>query len=147
MAEAEDDTSCAALNRLRAKLRELMKNGEEADRQVADVVERSMDTMVDLSKGCEELKLDNERLYRLLKDLGISPEEIDEYLKNLVDDPAIYKSKISIDLSLFSMNPFYQTSVRFSFLFKVRKNVYFFLVQHRFDSIFNLSIEIGDSVK
>lgn len=92
-----------------------MKNGEEADRQVADVVERSMDTMVHLSKGCEELKLDNERLYRLLKDLGISPEEIDEYLKNLVDDPAIYKSKISIDLSLFSMNPFFQTSVRFFF--------------------------------
>ncbi|XP_046822126.1 myosin-2 heavy chain-like [Vespa crabro] len=94
LAEAEDDTSCAALNRLRAKLRELMKNGEEADRQVADVVERSMDTMVDLSKGCEELKLDNERLYRLLKDLGISPEEIDEYLKNLADDPAIYKKTI-----------------------------------------------------
>lgn len=92
MAEAEDDTSCAALNRLRAKLRELMKNGEEADRQVADVVERSMDTMVDLSKGCEELKLDNERLHRLLEDLGMSPEEIDE-LKKLADDPVIYKSK------------------------------------------------------
>ncbi|KAI4504407.1 hypothetical protein M0802_000878 [Mischocyttarus mexicanus] len=93
LAEAEDDTSCAALNRLRAKLRELMKNGEEVDRQVADVVEKSMDTMLDLSKGCEELKLNNERLRRLLEDLGMSPEEIDEYLKNFPGDPIAYRSE------------------------------------------------------
>lgn len=34
LAEAEEDTSCAALNRLRAKLRELMKDGQKADQQV-----------------------------------------------------------------------------------------------------------------
>ncbi|KAK2587617.1 hypothetical protein KPH14_003743 [Odynerus spinipes] len=94
LAKAEDDTSCAALNRLRAKLRELMKNGEQADRKVADVVEKSMDTMVDLTKGCEELKLTNERLRHLLEDLGMSPEEIDEYLKTLAESPDAYKKAI-----------------------------------------------------
>ncbi|XP_015190531.1 PREDICTED: uncharacterized protein PFB0765w-like [Polistes dominula] len=105
LAEAEDDTSCAALNHLRMKLRELMKNGEEADRQVADVVEKSMDTMLDLSKGCEKLKLDNERLRRLLEDLGMSSEEIDEYLKNLSSDPMVYKINNDNDVEAIQESP------------------------------------------
>lgn len=52
--EAEEDTSCAALNRLRAKLRELMKDGQKADQQVPVVVGRSMQTSVDPSKSYED---------------------------------------------------------------------------------------------
>lgn len=63
LVEAEEDTSCAALNRLRAKLRELMKDGQKADQQVQPVVvERSMQTWVDLSKSHEDpLRAEYER--------------------------------------------------------------------------------------
>lgn len=37
LAEAEEDTSCAALNRLRAKLRELMKDGQKIVQQVLTI--------------------------------------------------------------------------------------------------------------
>lgn len=62
LAEAEEDTSCVALNRLRTKLRELMKDSQRTDQQVPVVVERSIETLVDLSKSCEDLRMENERL-------------------------------------------------------------------------------------
>ena len=62
LAQTDDDTSCSALNRLRAKLRELMKGGQKADNQVSMVVEKSIETMVELSKSCEDLKSENEKL-------------------------------------------------------------------------------------
>lgn len=65
----DDDSSCSALNRLRAKLRELMKGGQRADQQVSMVVEKSIETMVELSKGCEDLKSENENLLAQLEAL------------------------------------------------------------------------------
>ena len=60
--EAREDSSCAALNRLRAKLRELMKDGEKGDQQVSSAVEKSIESMVELSKSCDEFRRENERL-------------------------------------------------------------------------------------
>lgn len=78
LVEAEEDTSCAALNRLRAKLRELMKDGQKADQQVPVVVERSMQTSVDLSKSYEEdlLRTENERLQAELTLIRRSMREV-----------------------------------------------------------------------
>lgn len=75
LVEAEEDTSCAALNRLRAKLRELMKDGQKADQQVSVVVERSMQTSVDLSKSYEDL-LRTQRLQAELTQIRRSMEEV-----------------------------------------------------------------------
>ncbi|EGI67148.1 Cytochrome P450 6B3 [Acromyrmex echinatior] len=94
--EAEEDTSCAALNRLRAKLRELMKDGQKADQQVSVVVERSMQTSVDLSKSYEDL-LRTERLQaeptqirRTLEEVVTFSEEIDVPLSAKEEDiPAL----------------------------------------------------------
>lgn len=77
LVEAEEDTSCAALNRLRAKLRELMKDGQKADQQVSVVVERSMQTSVDLSKSYEDLlRTENERLQAELTQIRRSMKEV-----------------------------------------------------------------------
>lgn len=62
LAQAEEDVSCPAIYRLRAKLRELMKEGQTADQQVSKVVERSIETLVELSESCGDLRLENERL-------------------------------------------------------------------------------------
>jgi len=76
LVEAEEDTSCAALNRLRAKLRELMKDGQKADQQVS-MVERSMQTSVDLSKSYEDLlRTENERLRVELTQIRLSMKEV-----------------------------------------------------------------------
>jgi len=83
LVEAEEDTSCAALNRLRAKLRELMKDGQKADQQVS-MVERSMQTSVDLSKSYEDLlRIENERLRVELTQIRLSMKEI---VKPVVED-------------------------------------------------------------
>lgn len=77
LVEAEEDTSCAALNRLRAKLRELMKDGQKADQQVPVVVERSMQTLVDPSKSYEDLlRAENERLQTELAQIRRSMKEV-----------------------------------------------------------------------
>lgn len=77
LVEAEEDTSCAALNRLRAKLRELMKDGQKADQQVPVVVERSMQTWVDLSKSYEDpLRSESERLQAKLTQIHRSMREV-----------------------------------------------------------------------
>lgn len=77
LVEAEEDTSCAALNRLRAKLRELMKDGQKADQQVPVVVERSMQTSVDLSKSYEDLlRTENERLQAELTQIRRAMKEV-----------------------------------------------------------------------
>lgn len=77
LVEAEEDTSCAALNRLRAKLRELMKDGQKVDQQVPVVVERSMQTSVDLSKRYEDLlRTEDERLQAELTQIQRSLKEI-----------------------------------------------------------------------
>lgn len=74
--EAEEDTSCAALNRLRAKLRELMKDGQKADQQVP-MVEKSMQTSADLSKSYEDLlRTENERLQAELTQIRRSMKEV-----------------------------------------------------------------------
>lgn len=69
LAQTEEDVSCPAIYRLRAKLRELMRGGQTADQQVTKVVERSIETLVDLSKSCEDLRLENERLSAELAEL------------------------------------------------------------------------------
>lgn len=75
--EAEEDTSCAALNRLRAKLRELMKDGQKVDQQVPMVVEKSMQTSADLSKSYEDLlRTENERLQAELTQIRRSMKEV-----------------------------------------------------------------------
>ena len=74
LVEAEEDTSCAALNRLRAKLRELMKDGQKVDQQVSVVVERSMQTS-DPSKRYEDL-LRTERLQAELTQIRRSMKEV-----------------------------------------------------------------------
>jgi len=77
LVEAEEDTSCTALNRLRAKLRELMKDGQKVDQQVPVVVERSMQTSVDLSKSYEDLlRTENERLQAKLTQIQRSLKEV-----------------------------------------------------------------------
>lgn len=76
LAKAEEDSSCAAVNRLRAKLRELMKDGQKADQQVPMVVERSMQTLADLSKSYEDLRIENERLQTELTQIRRSMEEV-----------------------------------------------------------------------
>lgn len=76
LVEAEENTSCAALNRLRAKLRELMKDGQKVDQQVSVVVERSMQTSVDLSESYEDLlRAENERLQAELTQIRRSMKE------------------------------------------------------------------------
>lgn len=58
LAAAEEDISCATVNRLRSKIRELMGDGQRVDQQVPAVVERSTE-----QPGiCEELRTENERL-------------------------------------------------------------------------------------
>lgn len=69
LAQTEEDVSCPAIYRLRAKLRELMKGGQTADQQVSKVVERSIETLADLSKGCDDLRLENERLLAEIAEL------------------------------------------------------------------------------
>lgn len=77
LVKAEEDTSCAALNRLRAKLRELMKDGQKVDQQVPVVVERSMQTSVDLSKSYEDLlRTENERLQAELTQIQRSLKKV-----------------------------------------------------------------------
>ena len=68
LAQVEEDISCPAIYRLRAKLRELMK-GQVAEEQVSKVVEKSIETLVDLSKSCDDLRLENERLLDELANL------------------------------------------------------------------------------
>lgn len=67
--EMDDDTSCAALNRLRGKLRELMKGGQKTDHEVSSVMEKSIETMMELSKSCSDLKSENENLLAQLEAL------------------------------------------------------------------------------
>lgn len=94
LAEAEEDTSCAALNRLRAKLRELMKDGQKADQQVS-VVERSMQTSVDLSESYENLRIENERLQAELMQIRRSIKEVAvPILKDSVVPPSIDEEEI-----------------------------------------------------
>lgn len=76
LAQAEEESSCAAVNRLRAKLRELMKDGQKADQQVPMVVERSMQTLADVSKSYEDLRVENERLQTELTQIRRSMEEV-----------------------------------------------------------------------
>ena len=83
IAQLDDDTSCSALNRLRAKLRELMKGGQKADNQVSMVVEKSIETMVELSKGCEDLKSENETLLAQLEKLRKQLAEKDKMISDL----------------------------------------------------------------
>lgn len=75
----DDDTSCAALNRLRAKLRELMKGGQKTDHEVSVVVEKSIETMMELSKSCSDLKSENENLLAQLEALQrkLGPDQTD----------------------------------------------------------------------
>lgn len=95
LAEAEEDTSCAALNRLRAKLRELMKDGQKADQQVSVVVERSMQTSVDLSESYENLRIENERLQAELMQIRRSIKEVAvPILKDSVAPPSIDEEEI-----------------------------------------------------
>lgn len=68
LAQTEEDISCPAIYRLRAKLRDLMK-GEAAEQQISKVVEKSIETLVDLSKNCDDLRLENERLLAQVTDL------------------------------------------------------------------------------
>ena len=68
LAQAKEDISCPAIYRLRAKLRELMKD-QMAEEQVSKVVEKSIETLVDLSKSCDDLRLENERLLDELANL------------------------------------------------------------------------------
>lgn len=68
LAQTEEDISCPAIYRLRAKLRDLMK-GEAAEQQISKVVEKSIETLVDLSKSCDDLRLENERLLAQVTDL------------------------------------------------------------------------------
>lgn len=98
--EAEEDTSCAALTRLRAKLRELMKDGQKADQQVPVVVERSMQTSVDLSESCENLRIENERLQAELMQMRRSIKEVDvSILKDSIAPPSIDKEEIDTERS------------------------------------------------
>lgn len=101
LAEAEEDTSCAALNRLRAKLRELMKDGQKADQQVLPVVvERSMQTSVDLSESYENLRIENERLQAELMQMHRSIREVDvPILKDSIAPPSIDKEEIDTERS------------------------------------------------
>lgn len=68
--QAETESSCAALNRLRAKLRELMKGGHEADQRVSLVVQRSIETIVELTENVDDLKAEIERLRAEIKRLN-----------------------------------------------------------------------------
>lgn len=68
LAQTEEDISCPAIYRLRAKLRDLMK-GEAAEQQIFKVVEKSIETLVDPSKSCDDLRLENERLLAQVTDL------------------------------------------------------------------------------
>ncbi|KAG5347798.1 FAZ1 protein, partial [Acromyrmex charruanus] len=95
LVEAEEDTSCAALNRLRAKLRELMKDGQKADQQVSVVVERSMQTSVDLSKSYEDL-LRTERLQAEPTQIRRSIEEKTAYTEALQSELNKLKASIVI---------------------------------------------------
>lgn len=98
LAEADEDTSCAALNRLRAKLRELMKDGQKADQQVPVVVERSMQTSVDLSESYENLQIENERLQAELMQMRRSIKEVAApILKDSIAPPS--KDEEEIDTS------------------------------------------------
>lgn len=100
LAEAEEDTSCAALNRLRAKLRELMKDGQKADQQVLPVVvERSMQTS-DLSESYENLRTENERLQAELMQIRRSIREVDvPILEDSIAPPSIDKEEIDTERS------------------------------------------------
>lgn len=98
LAEAEEDTSCAALNRLRAKLRELMKDGQKADQQVSVVVERSMQT-VDLSESYENLRIENERLQAELMQIRRSIKDVAvPILKDSVAPPSIDEEEIDTSM-------------------------------------------------
>lgn len=98
LAEAEEDTSCAALNRLRAKLRELMKDGQRADQQVS-TVERSMQTPLDLYDerriSYEDLLTENGRLQAELTQIRravreeVAPIEKDGVVRLFTDEEAI----------------------------------------------------------
>lgn len=68
LAQTEEDISCPAIYRLRAKLRDLMK-GEAVEQQISKVVEKSIETLADLSKSCDDLRLENERLLAQVTDL------------------------------------------------------------------------------
>lgn len=71
LAAAEEDTSCAALNRLRSKLRELTREGRRVDQQV--LVERSTEMPTEL---CEDVRTENERLRAELTQLRQSLREV-----------------------------------------------------------------------
>ncbi|XP_008206614.1 paramyosin-like [Nasonia vitripennis] len=67
--EAREDSSCSALNRLRGKLRELTRDGEKAAggdqhamRLSSAALEKSIETMAELTTSCDQLKRENERL-------------------------------------------------------------------------------------
>lgn len=99
LAEAEEDTSCAALNRLRAKLRELMKDGQKADQQVS-TVERSMQTLLDRRESYEDLRTENERLQaeltqirRTMKEV-VTPIEKDGVVRPLIDEEGMDASTL-----------------------------------------------------
>lgn len=60
--EAKDDSCCVALNRLREKLREMMRDGKMGDQQMSFAVDKSIGALVELSKDCDDLREENRRL-------------------------------------------------------------------------------------
>lgn len=99
--EAEDETSCAGVNRLRTKLRRLMNKNNGVD--VLDdqgsklIVKKSGELVTELSKSCDNLKLqyellrnENEDLRRVLKHSEMKKRQKDsqvlQEVKTSVDD-------------------------------------------------------------
>lgn len=78
LVEVEEDVSCPAIYRLRAKLRDLMKGGQMPEQPVAKVVERSIETLGDLSKSCDDLRAENDRLLAELEELRRALASLEE---------------------------------------------------------------------
>lgn len=70
LARTEEEVSCPAIHRLRAKLRDLMK-GEP------------IETLVSISKSCEDLRSENDRLKGEMTDLKRALAQCEQKMKDI----------------------------------------------------------------